>query len=284
MHLRRFPLLEIPAMSSGARRDGVETVWFALGVKMATTAAIVVTACLLVERCGPLIGGVVATLPVSAGPAYAFLAAEHGAGFIAASAPASLASIGATAGFVTVYGALARTRGRGLSTLGALVVWAGMTTVLRAAAPGLWTAAATDVVVFGAAMRIVAAWRRAPLRGAVRSSAWDIPVRAGAAMLVVAAVLAAGRLLGPGAAGALALAPVVLTSLAVLLHPRIGGPAAAAVMANTVPGLMGFGAATLAIGLTAQSLGATLSLLLALAISLGWNAGILLLARARARR
>lgn len=261
----------------------METIWLALGVKMATTAAIVVTACLLVERSGPLIGGVVATLPVSAGPAYAFLAAEHGAGFIAASAPASLASIGASAAFVTVYGALARTQGRAVSTFGALAVWAGMTTMLRTVAPELWTAAAIDVVLFAAAMRIVAAWRRAPLRAGVRSSAWDIPVRAGAAMLLVASVLEAGRVLGPGAAGALALAPVVLTSLAVLLHPRIGGPAAAAVMANTVPGLMGFGMAILALGLTAQPLGAIPSLLLALAISLGWNAGVLLLARVRPR-
>ena len=54
-------------------------------------------------------------------------------------------------------------------------------------------------------------------------------------------------------------------------------------MANTVPGLMGFGMAILALGLTAQPLGAIPSLLLALAISLGWNAGVLLLARVRPR-
>jgi hypothetical protein len=259
----------------------VETVWLALGARMVTTAAIVVAACLVVERAGPLVGAMVATLPVSAGPAYVFLAAEHGAAFIADSAPASLASIGATAGFVTAYGALARTRGRLASTFGALSVWLVMATALRAVVPGLGAAALADAVILTICLRVAAAWRRAPVGGRVRSSPWDIPVRAGAAMLLVAAVIMAGRLLGPGAAGELALAPVVMTSLAVLLHPRIGGPAAAAVMANTLPGIVGNAVALLALGLTARPFGATLSLLLALAICLGCNAGVLALARLR---
>jgi hypothetical protein len=250
---------------------------------MVATAAIVVTVCLLVERAGPLVGAMVATLPVSAGPAYVFLAVDHGAAFIAAGAPASLASIGATAVFATVYGALARGHGRWLSTAGALAAWLPTVTLLRAVAPGLAAAALVDVAIFAACLRIASAWRRAPATGRVRSSPWDIPVRAGAAMLLVAGVITAGRLLGPGAAGELALAPVVMTSLAVLLHPRIGGPAAAAVMVNTLPGLVGNAVALVALGLTARGLGATLSLLLALAICLICNAGVLALARLRRR-
>jgi hypothetical protein len=251
----------------------------ALAAKLATTAAIVVLACLVVERAGPLVGAMVATLPVSAGPAYAFLAAEHGAGFIAASAPASLSALGATACFVTIYGALARTRGRLASTLGALAAWVAMASALRWAVPGLFWAAVADAVIFLACLRVVAPWRRAPAGGRTRASPWDIPVRAIAAMALVATVIAAGRLFGPTAAGVLALAPVVMTSLAVLLHPRIGGRAAAAVMANTLPGLMGNAVAVVVLGLTAVGLGALASLLLALAICVGWNAFVLALAR-----
>ena len=262
----------------------METVWIALGAKMVTTAAIVVVACLVAERVGPLVGAMVATLPVSAGPAYVFLAIELGADFIATGAPASVASLTATACFAVAYGALARRRGRLASTCGALAVWIVVVTALRAIAPGLGAAVLAAAVVFPVCLHLVAPWRHAPVAGRVGSSRWDIPVRAGAAMLLVAAVIVAGRLLGPEAAGELALAPVVMTSLAVLLYPRLGGPAAAAVMVNTLPGLIGLVLAVAVLGLTARTLGAALSLLLALAISLGWNGGVLALARVRRRR
>jgi len=261
----------------------VETIWLALGAKMVTTAAIVVVTCLVVERAGLLVGAMVASLPVSAGPAYVFLAAEHGAAFIAASAPASVASLTATAVFAVVYGALARRHGRWASTFGALAVWAVAVTGLRAAAPGLGAVAIAAVVVFPLCLVIVARWRHAPVSGRPRSSSRDIAVRAGAAMLLVGATIVAGQLLGPGAAGELALAPVVMTSLAVLLYPQIGGPAAAAVMVNTLPGLIGMAVAAAVLGVTARPFGATLSLLLALAICLACNGGVVALARARRR-
>ena len=48
------------------------------------SALIVVLASLAVERTGPVIGALIATLPVAGGPAYVFLAMEHGPEFIAA--------------------------------------------------------------------------------------------------------------------------------------------------------------------------------------------------------
>jgi hypothetical protein len=263
--------------------DGVETIWLALGAKMVTTAAIVVVTCLVVERAGPLVGAMVATLPVSAGPAYAFLAIEHGAGFIAASAPASLASLIASAGFAVAYGALARTRGRLLSTAAALAVWLVMVTALRRFTPGLGAAMLVAAVVFPAGFWIVAPWRHAPVSGHTAASRWDIPIRAGAAMLLVGATIVASQFLGPAAAGELALAPVVMTSLAVLLYPRIGGPAAAAMMANTMPGLLAMALASMELGLAAVPLGATISLLVGLAICIGLNGGVVLVAWARRR-
>ena len=48
-----------------------------LGLRMAVAAAFVVTASFIAERSGPVIGALVATLPISAGPSYAFLALDH---------------------------------------------------------------------------------------------------------------------------------------------------------------------------------------------------------------
>ena len=60
-------------------------VWLSLLAKMATSAGGVVAASLAVERAGPVIGALIATLPISAGPAYAFLAMDHGPEFLARS-------------------------------------------------------------------------------------------------------------------------------------------------------------------------------------------------------
>ncbi len=45
-----------------------------LAVKMTVTAGFVLAATVIAERVGPLLGGLVATLPIGAGPVYVFLA------------------------------------------------------------------------------------------------------------------------------------------------------------------------------------------------------------------
>ncbi len=74
-----------------------------LAAKMAAAATCVVLASLIAERTGPLVAAMVATLPVSAGPIYVFLAMEHDARFIGDAALASLSSNLATAFFCTIY-------------------------------------------------------------------------------------------------------------------------------------------------------------------------------------
>src|SRR5271157_47059 len=59
-------------------------------LRMAVTAIFVVSASVITERSGPVIGALVATLPISAGPSYVFLALDHDAAFIAQGALASL--------------------------------------------------------------------------------------------------------------------------------------------------------------------------------------------------
>lgn len=58
--------------------------------RMAIVAARVVTASILTERFGPLVGALIAGLPMSAGPSFVFLALDHDNAFIAESALASL--------------------------------------------------------------------------------------------------------------------------------------------------------------------------------------------------
>jgi hypothetical protein len=252
----------------------------ALTLKLAITAAVVVLACRLVERTGPLVGAMIATLPVSAGPAYAFLAMEHPPAFIASSALASLSAIAGATVFVVVYARLARrpqrSRHHGLlsAVAAALLSWLLVVALLQVLAPGLALACAINVALFLGCAWLTRRWRRAPLGPRGQPSRWDTPIRALAAMALVALVLAIGRLLGPRAAGLAALAPVVTTSVAVLLYPRLGGAGAAAVLVNMLVGMLGNTVALAALALTAVALGSTPALLLALAISLAWNGSI----------
>jgi hypothetical protein len=84
-------------------------------VKMAITAAFVLAATITAERAGPLVGGLVATLPIGAGPVYVFLALDHDAQFISQSAVASLAVNAANVIFAVVYCGLAQRRSLAIS-------------------------------------------------------------------------------------------------------------------------------------------------------------------------
>src|SRR6476646_5264337 len=93
--------------------------WLSLVLKMAVTAGFVIAVAMVAERAGAAIGAIVATLPVSAGPAYVFLALDHDAAFISASAIGSIAAHAATAVFSMVYIVLARRAGVVVSVGGA---------------------------------------------------------------------------------------------------------------------------------------------------------------------
>src|ERR1700676_2059510 len=79
-----------------------------LALRMAVTAAFVVSASVITERSGPVIGALVATLPISAGPSYVFLALDHDAAFIAEGALASLPINAATVFLGLTYVLLAQ--------------------------------------------------------------------------------------------------------------------------------------------------------------------------------
>ena len=99
---------------------------FTLIVKMAVTAAFLLMATVTAERAGPLIGGLVATLPISAGPVYIFLALDHDAHFIAQSALGSLVTNAVNVVFALTYALLAQKRSLPVSLGGAFAAWVGL--------------------------------------------------------------------------------------------------------------------------------------------------------------
>src|ERR1700761_2233886 len=102
-----------------------------LGFRMAITAAFVVSASIITERSGPVIGALVATLPISAGPSYVFLALDHDAAFIAQGALASLPINAATIFLGLTYVVLAQRRNLIVSCGAAVAVWIALASIIR---------------------------------------------------------------------------------------------------------------------------------------------------------
>jgi hypothetical protein len=239
-------------------------------IKMVVTAAFVVGATFLAERAGPVVGGMVATLPIAAGPAYIFLALDHGPEFIADSALSSLVVNAANCVFAFTYTLLAQRRGLALSVLPALVAWAAFASLSRVLPWTTTAAVAFNAVVLAVCLAIGNRLRHARMPLVTRRW-YDIPLRAVMVALLIATVVGLSTRVGPTITGMLAVFPIVLLSLMLILHPRIGGPAAGAVLSNTMLGLVGFSCTCLTARLLVVPLGTATGLSLALAVSVGCN-------------
>lgn len=251
-----------------------------LALRMAVAAAFVVSASMIAERSGPAIGALVATLPISAGPSYFFLSLDHDAAFISASALASLPINAATIWMALTYVTLAQRRGALVSCGGALTVWIVLATLLRMMPWSLTGAILANVVTFGICLPLMRRFRHAKMPLITRR--WfDVPMRASLVAALVATVTSASSWAGPTISGTIALFPVVFTSIMLILHPRIGGQATAAVIANGGFGLIGFGIAIAALHMSAIWFGSAATLSLALAICVAWNLGLWWIGRRR---
>jgi hypothetical protein len=241
-----------------------------LATRMAVTAAFLVAATAVAERAGPFLGGLVATLPISAGPVYLFLSLDHDAQFISASALASLAANAVTGLFALVYILVAQVRGALASLALTLGFWLAAIFLVRSFSWTLPGALALNAASYAVAVPIARRFRSAQFRPP-RRRWFDVPLRATLVAVLVAIVVGLSTRVGPTLTGMLAVFPVVLTSLILIFHPRIGGPATAAILANTLPGLVGFAVAVLALHLAAVPLGKPAALVLGLLISIVWN-------------
>ena len=242
-----------------------------LALRMATAAVFVVSASFIAERAGPVIGALIATLPISAGPSYVFLALDHDASFIAQGALASLPINAATIFLSLTYALLAQRYSLVVSCAAALAVWFGFAVVVRMSQWSLLGGLLVNAVAFAICLPLLARVRHVDKMPLITPRWYDIPVRASLVAILVATVVTLSSLVGPTISGIMALFPIVFTSLMLILHPRIGGPPTAAVIANSGWGLMGFGLAIAVLHVGALHFGSAIALSLALATCVIWN-------------
>src|SRR5437667_4253140 len=179
----------------------------ALALRMAITAAFVVTGSIVTERSGPVIGALIATLPISAGPSYVFLALDHDAAFIAEGALASLPINAATVFLGLTYVVLAQRHSAIVSCGTAVVVWIALASIIRSTQ---WTLAGgliVNVIAFAICVPLLRRYRHVkmpliPLRW------YDIPLRAALVSTLVATVVTTSGWVGSKISGIIALFPV----------------------------------------------------------------------------
>ena len=241
-----------------------------LGLRMAITAAFVVTASIIAERSSPAIGALIATLPISSGPSYVFLALDHDASFVAAGALASLPINVATIFLGLTYVVVAQRRGAAVSCLAAVAVWIALVAIICAVQWTVTDGLIANVVAFAIAVPLLARYRHVKMPEVARGW-YDIPLRASFVAALVAVVITTSFAVGPKISGIIAPFPIVLTSMMLILHPRAGGPPTAAVFANSAGGLMGLGFALAALNAFAPQVGSAIGLSFALSICVSWN-------------
>jgi hypothetical protein len=254
-----------------------------LALKVALTVVIVVAASIVVERSGPFIGALVASLPTAGGAAMIILALEHPPAFIAQSVIGSIVANAVCCVFALGYAVLAQRHGLVVSLAGAYAIWLGGVTIAGLVDWTLAGAIALNVVLF--TLTIVAGRHfRIDHKVRPRAKRYDIIWRAAIVAICVIAVTTASHWIGSFASGVFAFFPVAMGSFFLILHTRIGGPQAASVAAHVQAPLIGLTLGFIAVHLLAIPLGVWWSYLFALAIGLAWNALLWLGRNIRVRR
>ncbi|WP_072387220.1 hypothetical protein [Hyphomicrobium sp. CS1BSMeth3] len=243
-----------------------------LAVRMVSVAVFIVLVSLISERVGPFFGAMVASLPVYTGPVYLFLALDHPPEFLARAAVASVAALGVTPIYLLIYGLFARAgHSMPLSLLAGLAAWIVCAVLIQFHDWSLIEALLFGVPIFAVATLLAPRFTDAiPLKAGERR--WsDLVVRVLLVTIVVGIVNALSPFLPTQLTGILSIMPTITTSLIVVLHGRIGGPATAALLAHSIGGLIGMFSAVALVAATVAVWGPALSLSLALAVCVAWN-------------
>lgn len=250
-----------------------------LVLRMVLVGMFVVVVALVAERLGPFLGAMVASLPLYTGPVYLLLALEHEPAYIVDATLTSVAICGANPVLVLVYALLARSRGVAISVGGAVICWIGCALIVQSRAWSL-----VEALLFVAPIYAVSVWLAQGFTRGIRprqaERRWsDLVLRATMVGVLTGVVVVSSRHVPPEITGILSVMPILTMSLVLVMHPRVGGPATAALLAHTLGGLVGMVIAFAAVHLAIPSLGLWPGLGLGLAITVAWNLSLIGLRR-----
>jgi hypothetical protein len=255
--------------------------------KLALAPLLVVASSLAGRRWGAQLAGLLAALPLVAGPILLFTELSHGERFASRAASASLLGLVALVAFAIGFAWAARRCG----WLGALLLgWIayglvgaldGMVLVDALPSPSLRFVAASGAFLLG--LRLLPRWPEAAAQAPTRPPAWDLPARAAATAALVVIVTGVSSLVGPTFTGIAAPFPVATSILGAFTLAAYGAPQATELLGGFLRGGLGFAAFCLIVALLDVPSGAPIAFALAACGALLGQAAALLLARAGTR-
>ena len=249
--------------------------WYSLALKIVITVSITVAASIVVERSGPFIGALIASLPTAGGAALIILAMDHTPAFIAQSMIGSMVVDAVCAVYALTYAALAQRYGLLMSLGGAMAVWFAGALGSRLIGWTANTALVFDIAVF--CITILAARRflgDGKVKPHVDLTARDVAWRAGVVTLCVLIVTGLSSSIGSYFSGVFAFFPVAMSSFFIILHTRLGGSAAASVAAHVQAPVVGLFLSLYAVHHLAEQIGVWWSYGVGLAIGISWNGAL----------
>ncbi len=208
-----------------------------------------------------------------------FLAMQHGADFVAASALGSGAANAATGLFLIVYGLVAGRLMPWPSLAVAILAWLTAALAIQQITWTLLTAFLVNVVVYVGGFRLLRAARSTEpmLLRPVRRRWFDLAARAGAVAGFVTLVVALSSVVGATATGIVAVFPISLISLIVIVRPQIGAPGSSVLVADALPPMLGFGVMLLVVHFGTPRWGIPTAYIAALLITICWSGALVLL-------
>jgi len=246
-----------------------------LSFKVVVTALVVVAISAAIEHSGPVVGGVLMGLPITAGPGYVFLALQSTPHFVAQSALFSFAIVSANMIYVAIYLLAVRHFRPFATTTICLAGWFACALVVRAAPSSLWFGLGLNSALFIASLPLIRT-PRSPLQRLRRmADRRELLLRAVGAGALVAIVVTASETVGSSITGIAMLFPVTLVTIGWIMQSRYGAQQAILVMTGALIALPGFGLSIMTLYLLAERTGVPAALVICLLMSLSWAAATL---------
>ncbi|MBL4739656.1 MAG: hypothetical protein JKY12_01600 [Sneathiella sp.] len=260
------------------------TSMFELLVRMIATALIVVLVATAVGKLGPLIGGLVAGLPIGLGPGFYFLIGSSSTDFLVQTATFSLLTLSATQIFLTTYIVTARRDFPIASLLTAVVVWVIAITVLNGFPVTTISAAALFVVMTVATYLIGQRFQMPKSKNERKEGFRMLLLRACIAGLLVALVTTSAQALGAELSGILLAFPIGYALISVTVHEQYGTASVIGVLHSALLGTISLATFCVAFAVFLQNFSAISAFFFGLTASLSITSLMVLSSLVRWRR
>jgi hypothetical protein len=242
-----------------------------LAVRILLAPCFVVMVSLVARRFGVRIGGVVAGLPVIAGPILLVLAVQHGSPFASRAAVGVLLGMVGLAAFVLAYVATASWVGWPGAVAVAYAAFALAVLAMRPVSVGPLLA---FVIACGALILTLGLLPRPryPARTLLPLARWDLPFRAVCTTLAVVTVTAIATPLGPHLSGLITSLPIITAVLSAFTHAHRGRDEAGRLLRGFTIGFFAYATFCFVVAIAVRPLGIAVCFVLATIVALAVQA------------